>query len=101
MPRKSRSTNPRPSRRAKRTACADCNTLTTVPFRLRPGRPVYCRSCFKSRRNGRSSPTKGPVSRSLTATKPIANITAVFPKMALKVATKEAISRMNISEPTP
>ena len=102
MPRKSRSTNPRPSRRAKRTACADCNTLTTVPFRLKPGRPVYCRSCFKNRRNGHSSPAKGPLSRSHT-TKPIANRTsaAVFPKMALKVATREAISRMNISEPTP
>ncbi len=103
MPRKSRSTNPRPSRRAKRTACADCNTLTTAPFRLKPGRPVYCRSCFKNRRNGHSSSANGPVSKSLTATKPIANSTsaAVFPEMALKVATREAISRMNISEPTP
>ena len=103
MPRKSRSTNPRPSRRAKRTACADCNTLTTVPFRLKPGRPVYCRPCFKNRRNGHSSPAKGPVSKSHTTTKPIANITsaAAFPKMALKVATKEAISKMNISDPTP
>ncbi len=103
MPRKSRSTNPRPSRRAKRTACADCNMLTTVPFRLKPGRPVYCRPCFKNRRNGHSSPAKYPVSRSHTTTKPIANSTsaAVFSEMALKVATREAISKMNISDPTP
>ena len=26
--------------------CADCGTLTTVPFQPTQGRPVYCRLCF-------------------------------------------------------
>ncbi|GAC1591557.1 MAG: zinc-ribbon domain containing protein [Candidatus Velthaea sp.] len=26
--------------------CAQCNTATTVPFKPRGDRPVYCRSCF-------------------------------------------------------
>jgi CxxC-x17-CxxC domain-containing protein len=26
--------------------CADCGTTTTVPFRPRGDRPVYCRTCY-------------------------------------------------------
>lgn len=26
--------------------CAECGTTTTVPFRPRGDRPVYCRACF-------------------------------------------------------
>ena len=26
--------------------CAQCNTATTVPFKPRGDRPVYCRSCY-------------------------------------------------------
>ncbi|HEY8297663.1 MAG TPA: zinc-ribbon domain containing protein [Candidatus Baltobacteraceae bacterium] len=29
--------------------CAECGTTTTVPFRPRGDRPVYCRTCFTSR----------------------------------------------------
>lgn len=29
--------------------CAECGTQTTVPFRPRGDRPVYCRSCFTAR----------------------------------------------------
>ena len=35
--------SPRPSYEA---VCAECNTTTTVPFRPRGDRPVYCRACF-------------------------------------------------------
>ncbi len=28
------------------TVCAQCNAETTVPFRPRGDRPVYCRSCY-------------------------------------------------------
>jgi CxxC-x17-CxxC domain-containing protein len=28
--------------------CAQCNQATTVPFRPRGDRPVYCRNCFTS-----------------------------------------------------
>ncbi|MDQ2663724.1 MAG: zinc-ribbon domain containing protein [Candidatus Eremiobacteraeota bacterium] len=28
------------------TVCADCGMQTTVPFRPRGDRPVYCRACF-------------------------------------------------------
>lgn len=28
--------------------CAACGTLTTVPFRPRQSRPVFCRGCFES-----------------------------------------------------
>lgn len=30
--------------------CADCGKNTEVPFNPRPGRPIYCRDCFTSRR---------------------------------------------------
>jgi CxxC-x17-CxxC domain-containing protein len=30
--------------------CADCGKDTEVPFNPRPGRPVYCRACFASRK---------------------------------------------------
>jgi len=32
--------------------CAECGTSTTVPFKPTGDRPVYCRDCFKSRRDG-------------------------------------------------
>lgn len=28
------------------TVCAECNATTTVPFRPRGDRPVYCRTCY-------------------------------------------------------
>jgi CxxC-x17-CxxC domain-containing protein len=35
--------SPRPSYEA---VCAECGTTTTVPFRPRGDRPVYCRACY-------------------------------------------------------
>ena len=106
MPVESVSTNPRRSRRKRRydVVCAECNTSTSVPFRPTPGRPVFCRPCFANRRNGVSSPRNSPANGSARATEhaidrsPIAEI---FPNMGLKDATQAAISRMDISAPTP
>ena len=30
--------------------CSSCGKETTVPFRPSPGRPVYCRECFRQRK---------------------------------------------------
>ena len=34
------------SRQSYEAVCAECNTTTTVPFRPRGDRPVYCRACY-------------------------------------------------------
>ncbi len=45
--RKGQSGAPSGSPRASFEAvCAECGTQTTVPFRPRGDRPVYCRACF-------------------------------------------------------
>lgn len=31
--------------------CSECGQPTEVPFNPTPGKPVYCRSCFSSRRS--------------------------------------------------
>lgn len=33
--------------------CDDCGEKATVPFNPKPGKPVYCRSCFSKRRSDR------------------------------------------------
>ena len=109
MPFKSRSTSTRsrPSSRTRRhqAVCAVCDTSTTVPFRPSPDRPVYCSPCFKARRDGLSSAVHAPGNESFPANTPAADSAhaddAAFSGMALNGATRAAISRMNISEPTP
>ena len=86
--------------------CTDCGTTTTVPFRPIQGKPVYCRPCFNAYRSGPSSTFKEPVSKQLTSVldPPVDNTpdgVSAFPGMPLKAATRKAILRMNISEPTP
>ena len=96
MPFESLLTRPRPSNRTRRhsAVCAECSMSTTVPFQPDPDRPVYCTSCYKARRNGSSSTAnETPADREAGAT--------VFSGIAMKAATRAAISRMNISEPTP
>jgi CxxC-x17-CxxC domain-containing protein len=36
--------------------CSSCGQKTTVPFKPTLDRPVYCRTCFQSRRGGSSRP---------------------------------------------
>ena len=86
--------------------CADCGSSTTVPFRPTQDRPVYCRLCFNARRNGPSKAVKAPAAEQLKVADypPIdtaPDVAAVFPGMPLKAATRTAILRMDISEPTP
>ena len=48
--RKSGGSQPRQNFEA---TCAKCSVQTTVPFRPRGDRPVYCRECFGQRRGRR------------------------------------------------
>ncbi len=50
--RKSRknSRSGREGRQLFTVTCEECGCDTQVPFEPRQGRPVYCRSCFESRR---------------------------------------------------
>ena len=110
MPLESLSVRPRLSAPTHRhqAVCAGCGTSTTVPFRPSQDRPVYCSPCFKVRRNDFSSPASAPAKKpSATNRSPqssaddASTAAPVFPEMALKPAIRAALSRMNISEPTP
>ncbi len=35
-------------RQSVEAVCAECNVATTVPFRPRGDRPVYCRPCYEA-----------------------------------------------------
>ena len=48
--RKQQLTEQRPTRMGFSVSCAQCGRETTVPFKPSQGRPVYCRTCFESRR---------------------------------------------------
>ncbi len=99
------------SRTGHQTVCDDCNMSATLPFRPTQGKPVYCRSCFKARRQGNSPAASAGPLRSAQGTRPPSeNVPAVdsdpvssvkFSEMSLDAATKTAISRMNISSLTP
>ena len=92
------------SSRRHDAVCAECDTLTTVPFQPTAGRPVYCRPCFENRRTRRPAPANFVVD-SATSIEPPAghagNAVAVFQEMALNAATQAAIADMGISKPTP
>ena len=67
---------------------------------------AYCPPCFKSHRNSRTpAPSTPPVNKTFTAKAPRTDDAAahadVFPSMELKPATRAAIAKMNISNPTP
>ncbi len=51
--RSSSSSYDRPQRDARESheaVCAECGVTTTVPFKPSGDRPVYCRDCFRSKR---------------------------------------------------
>ena len=85
--------------------CGDCGVSTTVPFRPTQDRPVYCRPCFNARRRESSlGSTNGRIespapSKPTVVDTPLGN--SVFAGIPMKAATRAAISRMDISEPTP
>jgi len=39
-------------RKMYKAVCAECGVQCEVPFMPRPGRAVYCKKCFSSRKNG-------------------------------------------------
>ena len=96
-----------PSSRANphQVICADCGTPTTVPFLPTSGKPVYCRSCFSGRRGGPAPVFNKrfdePFVENETPIDTVYGSGPVFSEMPLKDSTRAAISRMNISQPTP
>ena len=96
-----------PSSRANphQVICADCGTPTTVPFLPTSGKPVYCRSCFSDRRGGPAPVFNKrfdePFVENETPIDTVYGSGPVFSEMPLKDSTRAAISRMNISQPTP
>ncbi len=107
MPLESLSTRPSlagPTRR-RQAVCAECGASTTVPFRPSPDRPVYCSPCYRVRRDALSSPASAPAREPFTINQSPADggpgPAPGFPEMALSAATRAALSRMNISDPTP
>ncbi len=124
MPYASTPTRLRPANRVKHQAvCNNCGLPATLPFRPTQGKPVYCNSCFKAHRqeppardNAKSGRSFSPTRQSLPSAPPVDVASArdnaltvdisptggtPFSEFPLKSATKAAISRMNISEPTP
>ena len=106
------------TRTGHQTICDDCGMSTTVPFRPTQGKPVYCQSCFRARRQGLPSNMNASISTNPsqprthneqsvdtapTALTPPTDFAddLLFSEMPLKPATKAAISWMNITEPTP
>ena len=118
MPPASVSARPRSRARKPRhqTTCADCGASTSVPFRPRADRPVYCSPCYAGRRGSArlNLPSEEPRGRR-TEVKPAApsqpndsangraadRPAATFSDMGLSRSTMTALSAMDISEPTP
>jgi len=102
-----RGSNRRSSGRKRRfdVACSNCNTATVVPFRPKPGRPVYCRPCFDSLRNGQSAAREEAANDLPVSNHPpaghAANGATAFPGMLMNPATRAAIAAMGIATPTP
>ena len=106
-----RSSKRSPYRSSFQTVCEECNMSTTLPFKPTQGKPVYCRSCFRARRQGDSPTAHEDSSQPVQPTKPrvvskpavdgaaVGNVT--FSGMSLDATTKAAISRMDISRLTP
>ena len=107
MPLQTSSTRARPPARRQRhdAVCTDCDAVTSLPFRPTPGRPVYCRSCFRNRRGGAAPSTGEPAAAPVAANEPRMDSpeegAAAFAEMALGAATRAALADMDIVEPTP
>ena len=97
----------RPTRRGRRheVVCAECDTLTTVPFHPTAGWPVYCRPCFQNHRRARparanirevESPSTIKISPEEAAV-----VATTFQGLARSAATRKAIAGMGITDPTP
>ena len=107
MPLENLSTRPKSARprRRHRAVCAECGKSTTVPFRPRQGRAVYCSPCFRAQRNALASSARAAAGASFSTNQSpgdgAVDPAPGFPEMALSPATRTALFRMDISEPTP
>ena len=103
MPSKSLSARPRISRPARRhpAVCAECGTSTKVPFLPTQSRPVYCSACFKTQSTDTASKGNLPAMRNPSDDQRLVRPAPGFAEMGLAAATKAALARMNISDPTP
>ena len=85
--------------------CTACNASTSVPFLPSPDRPVYCGPCHQARRHSPPAAVKAPVNELVAGDESRDDtdnaVDPVFPGMALKATTRQAIARMDISGPTP
>ena len=85
--------------------CTACNASTSVPFLPSPDRPVYCGPCHQARRHSPPAAVKSPVNEPVAGDESRDDtdnaVDPVFPGMALKATTRQAIARMDISGPTP
>ena len=107
MPLQMSSTRARPPARRQRhdAVCTDCDAVTSLPFRPTPGRPVYCRPCFRKRRGGAAPSTGAPAAAAVAASEPLMDSSGegagTFAGMALRGATRAALAGMDIVAPTP
>ena len=97
----------RPTRRGRRheVVCAECDTLTTVPFHPTAGRPLYRRPCFQNHRRARPAranirEVESPSAIEISPEE-AAEVATTFQGMALSAATRKAIAGMGIIGPTP
>ena len=98
-------TRPTSHGRGHEAVCAECDTLTTVPFRPTADRPVYCRPCFQNHRRGapaRAETRENASPKAIEVPNEAANeVTTSFEGMAFGTPIRAVIADMGITEPTP
>ena len=106
----------RPRKPRHQVVCAECGVSTSVPFRPRAERPVYCTSCYAGRRGSARAGLPSDV-QTATRRRVETNVAVesadrpddhaadgrvgTFSEMELNRATGAALAAMEISEPTP
>lgn len=106
----------RPRKPRHQVICAECGVSTSVPFRPRAERPVYCTSCYAGRRGSARADLPSDV-QTATRRRVETNVAVesadrsddhaadgrvgTFSEMELNRATGAALDAMEISEPTP
>ena len=103
--------------RGYQVTCAECGTETTIKFKPRNDRPVYCDACFADRKANGGGQGSGQAPRR-EATRPMAarptnddvpdvpdqdipDASEVFESIDLQPATRAAVAAMGITTPTP
>ena len=96
-------TRPRSPGRSSRQSivCTDCGTATTVRFRPRPGRPVYCAECFALRRAAPEKIVSPEAFDTASSVNGRAAPAATFAAMGLSPSAHSVLESMEIAIPTP